>query len=122
MASQDEMHEKSGVSQASESDKQTTVQPGEGTKLETPNQQPAPFSEFDPFRATRTAQVISETQAFLDPLGKTLTGTEGLNEDQLRSLSADAQERAQWSQAGQDAFTSLLRLGSTIPPRGKRVL
>ena len=122
MAPQDEVHEESRNVEDSKVHRQSGQSDAKSTKLETTEKQPAPFSEFDPFRATRYSTLNSETQDFLSGMGKQASGFENLDENQLRSLYSDAEERARWSQARQDAFTGILRLGTATPPRGKRIL
>ena len=90
--------------------------------LETPQQQPAPFSEFDPFRASRISTLRSETQAFSELVGKEITGFEDATPDELQQFYKDAEERAGWPKARQDAFKGFVRLGFGTPPRSKRIL
>ena len=122
MASQDEMHERTRASENTESDRSDEPRGSKSVELETTERLAAPFSEFDPFRSSRIDTLHGETKSFLDTMGKQLSGFETTDEDELRSLQRDAEERQKWSQARQDAFRSILRLGATIPSRGKRVL
>ena len=122
MAPQDEVHKESGNVEDSKIHRKSGPEDTSGNKLETTEKQPAPFSEFDPFRATRYSTLTSETQDFLSGMGKQASGFENLDEDQLRSLYSDVEERSRWSKARQDAFTGILRLGTATPPRGNRIL
>ena len=122
MASQDEVHQKSGDAQDKKSDRQDGSADVGSTELETKELSPAPFSEFDPFRTDRYRALNRETQTFLGELGAEAVGIEGLNEDQLRSLQEDAEERERWQPARQDAFRGIIRLGAAVPPRDKRLL
>eukprot|EP00918_Siedleckia_nematoides_P004062 GHVU01009148.1.p1 GENE.GHVU01009148.1~~GHVU01009148.1.p1 ORF type:complete len:345 (+),score=15.02 GHVU01009148.1:389-1423(+) len=111
-----------GMQKNTESNKQSQTGTTNTANMETTAQQPPPFSEFDPFRAARYRALSSETKALCDSVSIGITGIENLNEDQLRTLQEDAEERSRWSEARSDAFSGLLRLGATVPPRGKRVL
>ena len=122
MESQNEMHQKSGNEEASGTNEEVKQKSGGTINVETVEQRPAPFSEFDPFRSTRISTLNSETQAFLSELGSEVTGFENLDENELRSLQKDAEERARWSQARSDAFSGILRLGVKTPGRGERLL
>ena len=122
MASQDEVHQKPGNAQDNKSDKSDGSSDTRGTELEAKELPPAPFSEFDPFRTDRYRALNRETQTFLGELGAEAVGIEGLNEDQLRSLQEDAEERERWQPARQDAFRGILRLGAAVPSRDKRLL
>lgn len=122
MASQNEVHKESGNDQVDKDDKQAGDQSTRSTELETREKQPPPFSEFDPFRATRYRTLNSETQNFFNPLGIEATGFDGVDESELRSLQEDAEERARWSKTRQDAFSGVVRLGTAVPPRNKRLL
>jgi hypothetical protein len=90
--------------------------------LATTEQQPAPFSEFDPFRASRIAALNSETAAFCELVGVEPTGLENATEAELRQFYKDAEERAGWSQTRQDVFAGFVRMGLPTPPRTKRIL
>ena len=122
MASQNEVHSETGNDKNTEDSRQLDSKPTGSTKLETTQQSPPPFSEYDPFRASRIDTLDSETKGFLNSLSLSATGIEKCNEDQLRALQEDAQERSRWSQTRQDAFNGILRLGAAIPPRDNRIL
>ena len=122
MASQDEMHPQSRDAKDTENNQQSQNSATNAANMETTAQQPPPFSEFDPFRAARYRALSSETQALCDSVSIGITGIENLNEDQLRTLQEDAEERTRWSEARSDAFSGLLRLGAKVPARGKRIL
>ena len=122
MASQSKGDPESGIETSKEDDKSTGSGSDRSIDAQTQQQQPAPFSEFDPFRAARTSAVRSETDRLLEPLQVEQSGFEDTTEAQRRQLYADAEERASWSKARSDAFISLLRLGKPIPSRGNRIL
>jgi len=81
-----------------------------------------PFSENDPFRATRISETVGETASLLSEVQMEATGFQGATTEQLAALSKDAEERASWSQARQDGFVGLLRLGKPTPARSQRIL
>ena len=90
MESQNEMHQ---GARTPEDKSQTGTNDTTGTsatQLETPQQRPQPFSEFDPFRATRIDEVASETKDLFDSLSLRGNGFENLDENQLRTLREDA--------------------------------
>lgn len=122
MAPQNEGNKKSGDEDIKEPDSTT----GSGDLSEasdsSSDSEIQPFSDNDPFRAARTREVISETARALDPIQAEPVGFENLTDEQKRYISEDALERSEWSQARQDGFTSILRLGRSIPPRSQRVL
>ena len=122
MASQDEVHSKPRDAKDNEVNKQDGQSDIGTTDVEARELPPAPFSEFDPFRADRYRSLNRETQTFLGELGAEAVGIEGLDENQLRSLQADAEERERWQPARQDAFRGILRLGAAVPSRDKRLL
>ena len=122
MASQDEMHPKPRDAKDNEVNKQDGQSDIGTTDLEARELPPAPFSEFDPFRTDRYRALNRETQTFLGELGAEAVGIEGLDENQLRSLQEDAEERERWQPARQDAFRGILRLGAAVPSRDKRLL
>ena len=122
MASQNEVHSESGNEKTEKGDRESTAEKGGSVDLETKDKQPAPFSEFDPFRATRTSTLVGETSALLEQVHLEPSFSEGTDEAMLRKLYADAEERSMWSETRSDAFLSVLRLGIPTPPRGKRIL
>ena len=122
MASQNESDKESGTTKVKEEGSVNVGEVSGSTNLETEKQQPAPFSEFDPFRTARIGQINSEAAALLEPLQMQSVGLEGATEAELRKLYEDAEERATWNKARSDAFTGILRLGKRVPPRSKRIL
>jgi len=81
-----------------------------------------PFSENDPFRATRISETVGQTASLLSEVQMEASGFQGATTEQFAALSRDAEERASWSQTRQDGFVGLLRLGKSTPPRSKRIL
>ena len=122
MAPQDEMHEKFGNEQVEGKTDKVHGSGDRGVDLAPEKKRPSPFSEFDPFRAVRISDLAGETDSFLATVSKKQTGIEGLDEDKLRSLQADAEERSRWSETRQDAFRGIIRLGAAVPPRDRRIL
>ena len=118
MASQNEMHQETGVKETGTDNKSDTGKSIKTTNVETKEQQAPPFSEFDPFRTHRISEVSSETETFLGEMGLRPAGLENADENQLRTLSKDAEERQGWSETRSDAFRGVLRLGSGTPPPG----
>ena len=117
MASQNEMHE--GTRNAQDKKTDSNNSPGQTTPInvEAEKQPPPPFSEHDPFRSHRYREVTGQTQTFLDSMGLTASGFEDADENQLRTLSKDAEERQRWRPARSDAFIGIVRLGTVTPPR-----
>ena len=122
MASQNEMHPGTGNEPDSKSNENDSTAKSLPVVVETKEQPAPPFSEFDPWRAHRYREVSSETSDFLDSMGLKSVGIESADEDQLRTLSKDAEERQGWSQTRSDAFRGIIRLGAILPPRGNRIL
>lgn len=122
MVPQDEMHQEAGPTEDKSTNQSTGRSDNTATEPSPADERPAPFSDFDPFRTTRIDTLNSQTNEFLQGMGEKSAGLEGFNEDELRSLSSDAEERARWSEARQDAFRSILRLGAKVPARDKRIL
>ena len=122
MASQNEMHEGTRNEQDKKTDRDNSSGQTNPINVEAEKQPPPPFSEHDPFRAYRYSEVTSETQTFLDSMGLKASGFEDADENQLRTLSKDVEERQRWRQARSDAFRGIVRLGTATPPRGKRLL
>lgn len=122
MASQNEMHSESGIEKVEGTNTESGSGDSRVTDLQTRDRQAAPFSEFDPFRADRTRQVISETDEFLGQINAQPNGFERASETDLQKLSEDAFERSKWSETRSDAFLGVLRLGRPVPPRSKRIL
>lgn len=122
MESQNEVHQKTGNEKVTETDKQPQPQHTRRASDETREIQPAPFSEFDPFRSARIDALHSEAKDLSTSLSIKLTGIDGLNENELRAFQEDAEERQRWSKARQDAFGGIVRLGANVPPRANRVL
>jgi len=81
-----------------------------------------PFSENDPFRATRISETVGETASLLSEVQMEASGFQGATPEQFAALSRDAAERASWSQTRQDGFIGLLRLGKPTPSRSQRIL
>lgn len=122
MASQSESNPKPRDEETEESSNETGDRNTGGTQLETQNPEPAPFSEFDPFRTSRLAALREQTDALCQTMGIEPVGLEQFNEAELRQLASDAEERSKWSQAKKDAFAAILRLGYPTPPRTRRIL
>lgn len=122
MAPQNEMHAESRTTDVEKSPKSNENSDVIGDDLETKELQFEPFSEQDPFRTTRIAEVVDETHTFLSNIQSEAVGFQELNESQLRALSQDAAQRSLWDKARTDAFTGVLRLAKPIPPRANRVL
>ena len=122
MASQNEMHQKSGNEEIKESNKQLETRTSQGSNMETGDLGYEPFSDQDPYRTDRINQINSEAAGLLESIRCEPVGLEGLNQSQYQSLYKDAEERSTWSKSRQDAFTGLLRLGQRTPRRSKRVL
>ena len=122
MAAQNESNPKSGDVQSEDKTQHSDNGATRGVSLESANKQPAPFSEFDPFRSQRITETRSETATFLAQFSLQPTGFENANESELLRLSEDAAERAQWSEAQSDAFSGVLRLAIPTPRRSNRIL
>ena len=122
MAPQNESDPKSGNEETQVGDKQTTGQSSRGTDLESEQLRPEPYAIDDPQRADRISALSSETAGVLEQVQATPVGFDDLTPEQLRYVHEDAVERSEWSEARQDAFVSILRLGRKVPPRSKRIL
>jgi tRNA/tmRNA/rRNA uracil-C5-methylase (TrmA/RlmC/RlmD family) len=122
MATQNEMHQESGNEKAEKDNQSTELQTSASSDLESREQRIEPFTDNDPYLPSRITETRSETEALLSGLSIKPVGFENVNRKQAKRLYEDAIERAGWSQARQDAFNGILRLGTSIPPRSKRVL
>lgn len=80
------------------------------------------FSESDPQRSRRIAEVDGEAGAFLSDLGYRMQRPEDLDATEWRRLQRDVAERQGWNEATSNVFKGILRLGVSTPPRSKRVL
>ena len=122
MASSNESNEKlrndedtNGVEAPVGQSSQSTDLAAEGPKFE-------PFDPEDPWRAARTAEVVSNTRKFLQGLQVEPVGFQDATPKQLRRLDEDAYERSTWSEARQNDFAGILRLGRRTPSRSQRIL
>ena len=122
MEPQNEMHQKSGAEADQRQAQQVESGDHKSADMASGEQRIEPFSNDDPFLATRITETRSETDRLLQSISSEPVGFERLNRKQIKSLYANAVERSQWSQARQDAFASVLRLGVRVPPRANRVL
>ena len=122
MASQNESDEKSRNEEIKSTDSEVHKRTDRSTDVESKGQQFEPFAADDPWRTTRTREVVSETKRLLEQIQTEPIGFENATPKQLRSFQQNATERASWSQARQDGFIGLLRLGRPVPPRSKRIL
>lgn len=122
MASPNESNPQSGNDEVKGSNSESGPVPGGMSDVSAKDKPPAPFSEFDPFRSARFNEIYRETDKLLGPLQIEYDGIEGASEAQLRQFYEDAAERASWSEARQDAFTSILRFHKPIPSRSERIL
>ena len=122
MAPQNEMHKESRDEDIESADGNARTVSDKGADLESRNIEPEPFSNDDPFLATRIAETRSQTNALFESLSLKTAGFENATNEQYRRISEDAIERAKWPEAIQDEFEGLLRLGRKIPPRSRRIL
>ena len=122
MASQNESNPESGIGEAEKKNTADESKDSRGVNQTTREQPGAPFSEFDPFRAARIGEVHRQTDTLLQSVHREGVGLENADEELLRRLYEDAEERASWSEARQDAFTAILRLGKPTPRRRDRIL
>ena len=117
MASQNESNPQPGDDKVKESNGANDANTNTGTGIQARPQQAAPFSEFDPFRATRIDTLRSETDKLLESIQVQIDGLEDAAETELRNLYENVSEYQRWSKTRQDAFTSILRLGKPVPSR-----
>lgn len=122
MASQNEVHEESRDVEVEEHVTRNGPGNSESVNVESRNQPIEPFTDADPFIATRITETTGQVSSLLEPLSFEAVGFENLTNEQYRHLSEDAIERAKWPKAIQDEFEGFLRLGRPLPPRSKRVL
>ena len=122
MESQSESDKKPGTDQVNDSAEKSKDGVSRGVDVAIEGQQFEPFTDADPFRAARTAEAVGETRTFLSEIQIEPAGFSDATPEQQRRVHADAAERASWSQARQDEFLGILRLGRRTPPRSKRVL
>jgi len=80
------------------------------------------FSESDPQRSRRIAEIDGEASAFLSNLGYRMQRPDDMDAGEWRRLQRHGAERAGWNEATSDVFEGILRLGVPTPPRSKRVL
>lgn len=122
MATQDESNAESGNDEAKAVTKVDGSEHSSGADVESTQQQYEPFGDDDPHGPARVASLRGETDALLDEIQAKGTGFDGTTVKQRQNLHSDAVERALWSEARQDVFVGVLRLGRPIPSRNKRIL
>lgn len=122
MEPQNESNEKSGIDQVKETSPSANVGYVGTTNVETNDLPIEPFTESDPFRASRIDQTISETTTLLQSVSQQDSNIEDVDVDTIKALHQDASERSKWSKTRTDGYTGLLRLAVPTPPRSKRVL
>lgn len=122
MAPQNESDQKPGNDEV-KAGSERVAEPGSGsTDLASQDKPVEYFSDDDEFSASRFAALSSETTGLLQQVQLKPDGLKDATPEQLRNLYQDAEERQGWSQARQDGFIGLLRLGRPTPPRAARVL
>ena len=122
MESQSKSDQESGNEENKKSDKRDVIRDSGSIDLESREREIEPFSDADPWRASRISETVGETQSILDKIQAAAIGFEHLNDVELRRIYKDAEERARWRQTRQDGFDALLRLARRTPPRGQRIL
>jgi len=80
------------------------------------------FSESDPQRSARIAEVDGEASSFLSGLGYRMLRPEDMDTGEWRRLQRYGAEREGWNETTSNVFKGILRLGLRTPPRSKRVL
>jgi hypothetical protein len=122
MASPNESNQESRDKHPPSSSESTRSNDRRSTDLESAEQHYEPFSNEDPYGASRITALRGETSTLLDEIQAEATHFERTNHKQLQHLHEDAIERSKWSETRQDGFISILRLGKSTPPRANRVL
>ena len=122
METQSESNPQSRVEKTEQDVKTVTESNDRSTDVEAREQRIEPYSDEDPYRPARIAALRDETQMVCNTVHAEATGFQELNGKQLRDLQSDADERARWPKARQDAFDGILRLGRKTPGRSERIL
>lgn len=121
MATQNESNEKPRQTEVNREVTANEQPRDRSANMESDDAQIVPFSENDPFRAARIAETARETGELLETISCKAVGFEELDDDQIRRISEDAEERARWRPARQDGFRALLRLGRKSLTRYQRI-
>ena len=117
METQSKSNSQPGPEEAKSNDSQSKTTGVQSTNLEAKDVPIVPFSENDPFRATRIAETNRQTAELCQSLSGEAVGFENADGNTVKALYQDAEERAGWSQARKDGFYGLLRLGVKTPRR-----
>ena len=117
METSNESNQKSGNDKTKDTTQDNTKGSSGSANLAPKNESYEYFSDADPWRTSRIDSTRGETDTLLSNVQRKSAGFRDANPKQLRNIHSDAIERQGWSEARQDGFIAILRLGRRTPPR-----